>query len=154
MSVAKHQACFTTKLQGQNLATFSHFAVMPIAYLQHTVNTNKTCVNYLLKKLTPKRTWLKNYSLNSSIQNASKFNFACFSFSVLSLAALTSSSSSFKVNCPWHGSNSTNGFLMQLYWSTDISGKYLLRVFNRPSVVILATFLLSCWPPAEPLPGA
>ena len=45
MSVAKHQACFTTKLQGQNLATFSHSAVMPIAYLQHTVNTNKTCVN-------------------------------------------------------------------------------------------------------------
>ena len=44
MSVAKHQACFTTKLQGQNLATFSHSAVMPIAYLQHTVNTNKTCV--------------------------------------------------------------------------------------------------------------
>jgi len=36
MSVAKHQACFTTKLQGQNLATFSHSAVMPIAYLQHT----------------------------------------------------------------------------------------------------------------------
>ena len=44
MSVAKHQACFTMKLQGQNLATFSHFSVMPIAYLQHTVNTNKTCV--------------------------------------------------------------------------------------------------------------
>ena len=39
MSVAKHQACFTTKLQGQNLATFSHSAVTPIAYLQHTVNT-------------------------------------------------------------------------------------------------------------------
>ena len=49
MSVAKHQACFTTKLQGQNLATFSHSAVTPIAYLQHTVNTNKTCVNYALK---------------------------------------------------------------------------------------------------------
>ena len=45
MSAAKHQACFTTKLQGQNLATFSHSAVTPIAYLQHTVNTNKTCVN-------------------------------------------------------------------------------------------------------------
>ena len=48
MLVAKHQACFTTKLQGQNLATFSHSAVMPIAYLQHTVNTNKTCVNNAL----------------------------------------------------------------------------------------------------------
>jgi len=36
MSVAEHQACFTTKLQGQNLATFSHSAVTPIAYLQHT----------------------------------------------------------------------------------------------------------------------
>jgi len=44
MSVAKHQACFTTKLQGQNLATFSHSAVTPIAYLQH----NKTCVNKAL----------------------------------------------------------------------------------------------------------
>ena len=48
MSVAKHQACFTTKLQGQNLVTFSHSAVMLIAYLQHTVNTNKTCVNNAL----------------------------------------------------------------------------------------------------------
>ena len=48
MSVAKHQACFTTKLQGQNLATFSHSAVTPIAYLQHTVNTNKTCANNAL----------------------------------------------------------------------------------------------------------
>ena len=48
MPVAKHQACFTTKLQGQNLAMFSHFAVTPIAYLQHTVNTNKTCVNNAL----------------------------------------------------------------------------------------------------------
>jgi len=27
MSVAKHQAYFTTKLQGQNLAMFSHSAV-------------------------------------------------------------------------------------------------------------------------------
>jgi len=57
MSVAKHEACFTTKLQGQNLATFSHSAVTLIAYLQHTVNTNKTCVNNALimrlKKLTP-----------------------------------------------------------------------------------------------------
>ena len=49
MSVAKHQACFTTKLQGQNLAMFSHSAVRPIAYLQHTVNTNKTCINNALK---------------------------------------------------------------------------------------------------------
>ena len=48
VSVAKHQACFTMKLQGQNLATFSHLAVTPIAYLQHTVNTNKTCVNNAL----------------------------------------------------------------------------------------------------------
>jgi len=48
MSAAKHQACFTTKLQGQNLTTFSHSAVTPIAYLQHTVNTNKTCVNNAL----------------------------------------------------------------------------------------------------------
>ena len=51
VAIAKHQACFTTKLQGQNLVTFSHSAVMPIAYLQHTVNTNKTCVNYALKNL-------------------------------------------------------------------------------------------------------
>ena len=43
MPVAKHQACFTTKLQGQNLATFSHSAVMPIAYLQHTKNICKNC---------------------------------------------------------------------------------------------------------------
>ena len=49
MSVAKHQACFTMKLQGQNLATFSHSAVMPIAYLQHTVNTNKTALIMHLK---------------------------------------------------------------------------------------------------------
>ena len=42
MSIAKHQACFTTKLQGQNLATFSHSAVTSIAYLQHT------CVNNAL----------------------------------------------------------------------------------------------------------
>ena len=48
MSVVKHQACFTTKLQWQNLATFSHSAVMPIAYLQHTVKTNKTFVNNAL----------------------------------------------------------------------------------------------------------
>ena len=48
MSIAKHQACFTTKLQGQNLATFSHSAVTSIAYLQHPVNTNKTCVNNAL----------------------------------------------------------------------------------------------------------
>ena len=48
MSVAKHQACFTTKLQGQNLATFIHSAVTPIAYLQHTVGTNKTCVDNTL----------------------------------------------------------------------------------------------------------
>jgi len=41
MSVAKRQACFTTKLQGQNLATFSHSAATSIAYLQHTVHTNK-----------------------------------------------------------------------------------------------------------------
>ena len=46
MSVAKHQACFTMKLQ--NLATFSHSAVTPIAYLQHTVNANKTYVNNAL----------------------------------------------------------------------------------------------------------
>jgi len=43
--VAKHQACFTTKLQGQNLVTFSHSAVRTIAYLQHT---NKTCINNAL----------------------------------------------------------------------------------------------------------
>ena len=48
MLVAKHQARFTTKLQGQNLATFSHSAVTPIAYLQHTVNANKTCVKNAL----------------------------------------------------------------------------------------------------------
>ena len=53
MSVAKHQACFTMKLQGQNLVMFIHSAVMPIAYLQHTVNTNKTCVNNAFKKLLP-----------------------------------------------------------------------------------------------------
>jgi len=48
MSVAKHQAFFTTKLQGQNLATFNHSDVTPIADLQHTVYTNKTCVNNAL----------------------------------------------------------------------------------------------------------
>ena len=48
MSFAKHHACFTTKLQGQNLATFSHSAVTPVSYLQHTVNTNKTCINNAL----------------------------------------------------------------------------------------------------------
>jgi len=48
MSVAEHQACFTAILQGQNLAKFSHSAVTPIAYLQHTVYTNKTCVNNAL----------------------------------------------------------------------------------------------------------
>ena len=48
MSVAKHQACLTIKLQRQNLATFSHSAVTPIAYLQHTVNTNKACINKAL----------------------------------------------------------------------------------------------------------
>ena len=48
MLVVKLQACFTAKLQGQNLVTFSHSAVTPIAYLQHIVNTNKTCVNNAL----------------------------------------------------------------------------------------------------------
>ena len=48
MSVAKYQVCFTMKLQGQNMATFSHYAVTPVTYLQHTVNTNKTCVNNVL----------------------------------------------------------------------------------------------------------
>ena len=63
MSVAKHQACFTTKLQGQNLATFSHSAVMPIAYLQQTVNTNKTCVDnalIVLKKINAVNNAIKN----------------------------------------------------------------------------------------------
>jgi len=40
MSVAKHQACFTTKLQGQNLATLSHSAVTPIAYTYSTHQQN------------------------------------------------------------------------------------------------------------------
>ena len=44
---------------------------------------------------------MAGYSFSTSNQNASKFNSACFSFSVLSLATLTSSSSSFKVNCIW-----------------------------------------------------
>ena len=73
---------------------------------------------------------------STSNQNASKFNSACFSFSILSLVTLTRSSSSFKVNCPWHGSNSTNGFLTQAYWYID--GKYLLRLFNGASMVISA----------------
>ena len=71
MSVAKHQACFTTKLHGQNLATFSHSAVTPIAYLQNTVNTNKTCVkrinavNNMIKRINRstalvKRKFLRN----------------------------------------------------------------------------------------------
>ena len=42
-----HQACFTTKLQAQNLAMFRHSAVMPIAYLQHTVNTNNALIMHL-----------------------------------------------------------------------------------------------------------
>ena len=97
---------------------------------------------------------MARYLFSTNNQNASKFSSACFSFSILSLATLTSSSSSFKVNCPWHGSNSTNGFLTQSYWSTDVNGKYLLRLFNRASMVILALFLFSYWPVAEPLPGA
>jgi len=48
MSVAKQQACFTTKQQWRNLTKFSHSDVTPRAYLQHTVNTNKTCVNNAL----------------------------------------------------------------------------------------------------------
>jgi len=48
MIVAKHQACFIMKLEGQNLAAFSHSAVTPIAYLQHTVNTKKACFNNAL----------------------------------------------------------------------------------------------------------
>jgi len=43
---------------------------------------------------------------------------------------------------------------MQLYWSTDIDGKYLPRLFNRASTVISALFLFSYGPPAEPLHGA
>jgi len=54
MSVAKRQACFTTKLQGQNLVTFSHSAVTPLAYLQHTPTKHA-----LIKKLTPSITQLK-----------------------------------------------------------------------------------------------
>ena len=38
--------------------------------------------------------------------------------------------------------------------STDIDGKYLLRLFNRASMVISALFLFSYWPPAKPLHGA
>jgi len=51
MSVARHQACFTTKLQGQNLVMFSHSAVTPIAYLQHT--PTKHALIMRLKILTP-----------------------------------------------------------------------------------------------------
>ena len=65
--MTKHQACFTTKLQGQNLATFSHSAVMPIAYLQHTVNSNKTCVNNALKKLTQSITRLKKINRSTAL---------------------------------------------------------------------------------------
>ena len=57
MSFAKHQAFFTTKLQGQNLATFSHSAVTPIAYLQHTVNTINAIIN-AIKKINAVKTFL------------------------------------------------------------------------------------------------
>ena len=52
MSVAKHQACFTTKLQGQNLATFSHYAVTPlIAYLQaHSQHQQNMLNNALIMR--------------------------------------------------------------------------------------------------------
>ena len=53
MSVAKHQACFTTKLQGQNLATFSHSAVMPIAYLPLLTLTQIKWSREMLKKPNP-----------------------------------------------------------------------------------------------------
>ena len=66
MSVAKHQACFTTKLQAQSLATFSHSAVTPIAYLQHTVNTNKTCVIDALMIL------FKNNAVNNAIKKINR----------------------------------------------------------------------------------
>ena len=69
MSVAKHQACFTTKLQRQNLATFSHSAVTPMAYLQHTVNTNKTCV----KKINAVNNAIKKINRSTALQNTSKW---------------------------------------------------------------------------------
>ena len=66
MSVAKHQACFTTKLKGQNLATFSHSAMTSIAYLQHTVNTTKTCANNTLIMR------LKINAVNNAIQQINR----------------------------------------------------------------------------------
>jgi len=71
------------------------------------------------------------YSCSTSNQNASRFSSECFNISVLSLAMLASSSFSAKVNCPLDGSDSTNGFWTQLYWSVDIDGKYLLRLVIR-----------------------
>ena len=70
MSVVKHQACFTTKLQGQNLATFSHSAVTPIAYLQHTINNNKTCINNALimrKKINAANNTIKKFNRSTAL---------------------------------------------------------------------------------------
>jgi len=47
-------------MQGQNLATFSHSAVTPIVYLQHTPTKHALItVNYALKKLMLSITRLK-----------------------------------------------------------------------------------------------
>jgi len=70
MPVAKHQACFTPKLQGQNLATFSHSAVTPIAYLPHTPTKHALITRYLcVKKLTPSITRLKKTNRSTALLN-------------------------------------------------------------------------------------
>ena len=45
---------------------FSHSAVTPIAYLQHTVNTNKTCVNNALIMR------LKNNAVDNAIKKINR----------------------------------------------------------------------------------
>jgi len=69
MSVAKHQACFTTKLQGQNLATFSHSAVTPIAYLQHTPTKHALIMRYLcVNKINAVNNAIKKINCSIALQ--------------------------------------------------------------------------------------
>lgn len=78
---------------------------------------------------------IDGYSCETNIQNESKLSSACFSFSVLSFETLTSSSSSFRLNCPGLESTSAKGLLTQSYQLTGTGGKYLLKLSNRVQVV-------------------
>ena len=92
---------------------------------------------------------MAGYSFSTSIQNASKFNFACFSFSILSLAMLTSSSSFLQSKL----SLARFKFHKRVSNPVVLDNRYRWKIFNRASV-ILALLLFSYWPPAEPLRGA